>query len=122
MVDDTPDLLLGMKDLLQMEGYQVITASNGEEAVYCLTHTTERVDLIITDLLMPVMDGITLLRTLRAAEKWQRIPVIIFSAKAKSEIDALDTIPTGTQKILSKPCPTEMLLATVSELIATYNS
>lgn len=117
MVDDTPDLLLGMKDLLQMEGYEVITASNGQEAVQCLSRTTDQVDLIITDLLMPVMDGMTLLRTLRAADKWQTIPVIIFSAKAKSEIESLDTTLQGTQKILSKPCPTEMLLATVSELI-----
>lgn len=100
-----------------MEGYDVITASNGEVAIQHLAQTTDPVDLIITDLLMPVMDGMTLLRTLRATEKWQPIPVIIFSAKAKSEIEALDTTLVGIQRILSKPCPTEMLLATVSELI-----
>lgn len=76
VVDDEEEVRLGLREVFESEGYGVSVASNGEEALALLERETPMVALI--DLLMPVMDGRTLIDHLEAREK--RIPILILSA------------------------------------------
>ena len=67
--------------MLTAAGYRVIAVASGEEALHTLEHT-EQVDVILTDVRMPGMDGITLTRRVKSHPRWQHIPVVILSADA----------------------------------------
>ncbi len=79
LVEDDQFLLKMYKSKLEMEGYVVITCTNGAECLQMLSR--EKPQLIITDLLMPVMNGFQLLQTLRQNPEFSRIPVIVLSSR-----------------------------------------
>ena len=79
IADDEQQLALAVKIRLQSRGYQVVTASNGEEALEMAKQ--EHPDLIILDVLMPVMDGYSCLRELNSSFGRGKIPVIILTAR-----------------------------------------
>lgn len=114
VVDDTPDLLSNLQETLLMEGYEVRTATHGEEALQVLHD--HPVDLVITDLLMPVMDGFGLIRELKANTKLASIPIIIFSAKPQAEVRE-QTLALGANRFVTKPSSLDLLLTSVSELV-----
>jgi DNA-binding response OmpR family regulator len=115
LVEDTPDLLANITDVLNMEGFEVIPANDGVDALEKLTTVTP--DLIITDLLMPRMDGFAFIQTLKANNKLKEIPVLIFSAKATPENEA-QGLQLGAVQYLKKPCPTDYLLKIIHNLIS----
>lgn len=119
MVDDNPDILELMAARLISEGYEVITATSGEEAVR--KATSERPDLALLDIAMPVLDGFILGRLLRLDYVTQDIPVIMVTARnsqkdilrALSEIQAADYIV--------KPFKPEELLAKIKKVLEKRN-
>ncbi len=78
IVDDDMILLESMADLLLLSDFQVLTASNGAEALQVLHQ--KRPDCIISDVMMPEMDGYTLLEAVRSHQEWSAIPVILITA------------------------------------------
>ena len=78
LVEDTPFFLKVIKDYLIWGGYQVTTAVNGKEALEKMEKQV--FDLVLTDIEMPVMDGKTLLKYIRANQKWHDLPVIALTA------------------------------------------
>ncbi|MFN8342306.1 MAG: response regulator [Cyclobacteriaceae bacterium] len=114
VVDDTPDLLESIREFLVMEGYQVATAVNGQDGLSKLESITP--DLIITDLLMPVMDGFTFIEHVKENKKLAQIPIIIFSAKPQKE-NAPRAEALGIKRFIIKPSPLEDLLQSVEELV-----
>ena len=78
VVDDEPEYRLIMRSVLMGEGYEVLLAENGEEALEKLAMAT--VDLVITDIYMPVMDGIKFHRTVRSMPQFETIPFLFVSA------------------------------------------
>lgn len=74
IVEDTPIIREPMARLLQSEGYAVTSAANGVEAIGSLE--TNPVDLVLLDVLMPKMNGVTFLETFRAEPRWADVPVI----------------------------------------------
>jgi CheY-like chemotaxis protein len=112
LVDDTPDILYNLRDYLLMEDYEVFTALNGIEALLILAD--ELPDLIVTDLLMPEMDGFELVERLKRDKKFEHIPIIAFSAKPMSEFNdrTLDV-----NRFFLKPCSPEVLAMTISQLL-----
>ncbi len=119
LVEDTPDLLVNIMDILKMEGFHVIPAVDGVEALEKLAN--EIPDLIITDLLMPRMDGLKLVETLKQRDNLKQIPVLIFTAKATQENEA-QGLQLGAVQYLKKPCPTEFLLEIIRNLMdETHN-
>jgi CheY-like chemotaxis protein len=111
VVDDNPDLRTTVRDILEYEGYSVITAENGRQALEVLTQPA-RPCLILLDLMMPVMDGWEFLEEQRSHAAWREIPVVILSALAhRPESKSL-----GAAGILGKPVKPEMLF----ELIRKY--
>ena len=109
VVDDNADMRDYLLRLLQ-PFYTVETANNGVEALDKLYKTPP--DLIITDIMMPVMDGIELLRNLRADIRSQTLPVILLSARAGEEA-TIEGLQVGANDYLVKPFSARELLATV---------
>lgn len=79
LADDEPDFVKPLKERLEANNYNVITAFNGQEAL--IKAGAEKPDLILLDILMPKMDGYTALRELKKKEETKNIPIIILTAK-----------------------------------------
>ena len=97
VVDDEKLLVKGLKYNLEQEGYQVIAAFDGEEAVR-LAHD-ESVDLILLDIMLPKMDGLTVCRTIRG---FSNVPIIMLSAKSE-DIDKILGLEYGADDYVTKP-------------------
>ena len=97
VVDDEPLLVKGIRLNLQNEGYDVITGSNGLEAVQAAR--SENPDLIILDVMMPEMDGLQACSTIR---EFSQVPIILLTAKAE-DIDKLMGFENGADDYLTKP-------------------
>jgi two-component system, sensor histidine kinase and response regulator len=78
VVDDEPEYRLIMRSVLSSEGYEVIVAENGEEALRKMSEVP--VDIVITDIYMPVMDGIKFNRAARATSGFEHVPFLFVSA------------------------------------------
>lgn len=94
--------------------YEVIQAANGIAALEILAD--QEVDGIITDLMMPQMDGFTLVKHLKANKIWQNLPVIVLTARA-NDTDKLDALRIGVDDYLYKPFSAEELLVRIDNLI-----
>ncbi len=108
VVDDDPDLLEAVCDILEVEGYRVSRARNGREALERVAET--RPDLILLDLMMPVMDGLAFARELRVREERAPVPVVVISADGNPDHAA----GVGARGFLAKPFDLEALLAMVA--------
>src|SRR5438477_12765745 len=78
IVEDDRDLRNAMAELLQGEGYEFTLAENGREALEALRE--RRPSLLLIDLLMPVMDGVELIRRLRSDAAWRDLPIVVMTA------------------------------------------
>jgi CheY-like chemotaxis protein len=116
LVEDTPEALGNLTDLLRFEGLEVIPATNGQEAMDKLY--LYKPDLIITDLRMPKMDGFTFIEKLKSTEKFKSIPILVFSANATPENEKT-CLDLGVSKFLNKPCPTEILLEAIHSALSS---
>lgn len=110
LVDDDPNLILLVKDYLEFRGYDVVTAENGREALEKLEEDLP--DLIICDVMMPEMDGYTLVKHVREDPRTSWIPVLFLSAKGQSQ-DRVKGLSTGADVYIVKPFEPEELVAQV---------
>lgn len=99
LVDDEPDTLASLKRGLEKQ-YAVIEAVNGKEALEKAGE--EQPDLIILDIMLPVMNGYEVCRRLKTGEKTSHIPIIMLSAKGEV-IDRVAGLDTGADDYISKP-------------------
>ncbi len=113
VVDDEQAIVTLLVDILTDAGYRVITARNGREALVCLDR--ERADLIISDVMMPVMDGLALYHTLQVSPTLQSIPMILMSAVASFNSQIRGNSNT---QLITKPFDLDMLLATIDRYLA----
>lgn len=115
VVDDysTSQRLLGF--ILRQSDHTVVTAANGLSALEKLAERS--IDLVITDLSMPEMDGMTLLQELRANLQFQKLPVIILTGSAYAQ-DNTRAKAAGATSFLTKPVESEEMLAMVTRLLA----
>lgn len=114
LVEDTEDLGEILVDILKSAGYNVSWAMNGlQGAAY---FKEQHPDLVITDWVMPHMDGLALITAIRADEHAGRIPVILLSAKATPD-DIEIGLNAGASLFLKKPCTSQVLLKSVHDLL-----
>jgi len=120
LVDDNPDLLHALRDILSDQGYQVESCRDGEIAWKRLVAAAEKTepmpDLLLLDLMMPGMDGLTLLRRIRSDGRHALLPVVVLTVQADSET-RLMALQAGVNEYLSKPVQTVELLARVKTLL-----
>lgn len=98
--------------------FRVLRANNGKEALEILEEN-EEVNLILSDVMMPVMDGIKLCRQVKRNLKYCHIPLIMLSAKSDVK-DQLEGLQTGADDYIPKPFLLEMVVAKVRNLLRTY--
>ncbi|PPK71064.1 response regulator transcription factor [Actinokineospora auranticolor] len=113
VVDDDPDVRESLRHSLEFEGYEVVTAAEGAQALR-LVLTARRPDLAILDLMMPEVDGLETCRRLRAAG--ERMPVLMLTAR-DSLGDRVTGLDAGADDYLVKPFALEELLARVRALL-----
>ena len=115
IVEDVPNVLELLEVTLRFKGYAVITASNGEEALEVISKTPPV--LIITDILMPKMDGYAFVQKLRLNPETRAIPVVFLSATYVTPEDKEFALSLGASRFMEKPIDTEDFLLTVAELV-----
>ncbi len=115
VVEDIPDILKLLDATLKFKGYRVLTARNGEEALEVIQK--ERPLMIITDILMPKMDGFSLVHTLRIHSETRSIPVIFLSATYVAPEDKAFALNIGATRFIEKPIDLELFMKTISELL-----
>lgn len=111
VVEDNEDNLTVLCDELEYVGYEVISAANGEEAIE--KTFTERPDLILMDISIPVIDGWEVTRRLKADPKTENIPIIALTAHAMAG-DAEKAKAAGCDGYIAKPCTPDEVAAKVS--------
>jgi CheY-like chemotaxis protein len=112
VVDDDPDILEGMEEFLTAAGYSVETAHDGAEALQRARQT--RPDVLIVDLMMPIMDGAALIEKLREDAKTSHVPVIVFSADRQVYAKATSLQANGAMR---KPIDFEELQETLRRIL-----
>ena len=114
VVEDNVELLMLMKHLLSRK-YRVETARNGREAVEVIEKS--EIDLIISDVMMPVMDGYELVKYVKNSVDYSHLPVILLTAKAQ-ESDKMDALKVGADEYMTKPFKMKELQLRIDNLIA----
>lgn len=112
VVDDEQRMRKLVKDFLARDGYNVIEASNGEEAIDVF-FADKNIELIILDVMMPKMDGWEVCREIR---QYSKVPIIMLTAKS-SERDELQGFELGVDEYISKPFSPKILVARVEAIL-----
>jgi two-component system, OmpR family, alkaline phosphatase synthesis response regulator PhoP len=114
VVDDNPDIITIVKTILEGKGYQVLSASGGQELLNLLTD--RKPDLIILDIMMPEMDGLEVLARLKAVAETASVPVILLTAKVQYE-DVLGGYKLGADYYITKPFTSTQLVNGINLLL-----
>ena len=114
VVDDEIYIVHILEFTLTMEGYEVLTAADGEEALRRLEQ--DRPDLVVLDIMMPKVDGYEVLRRIRADEEFRQLPVILLSAKGRP-IDRETGLEIGADDYIVKPFSPRRLLEKIQDLL-----
>jgi two-component system, OmpR family, alkaline phosphatase synthesis response regulator PhoP len=109
LVDDEKDIIEFLKYNLEQEGFEIISAYDGEEA---LEKIIEKPDLIILDVMMPKLDGYEVCKTVRQKKGFENIPVIFLTAKS-GEKDEIRGLELGADDFIQKPISPKKLIARV---------
>ncbi len=115
VVDDNPDVRTYVASVLKQQHYQIITARNGAEGFQVAQ--ARRPHLIITDLMMPLVSGLDMIRMIREATELRGTPIVLLTAKA-DEDTRLEGVERGADAYLAKPFNDRELLAEVRNLLA----
>lgn len=111
IVDDEPHIVLGLRDALEFEGFVVVTASTGAEAV--LEHKRSRPDAVLLDLMLPDQNGYQVCQQIRSVDS--RVPVIMLTAKSQ-ESDKIRGLDSGADDYVTKPFSVGELTARIRAL------
>ena len=114
IVEDEEEILSYLKEELEGD-YRIMTRKNGREAYDTILADTP--DLVISDIMMPEMDGLSLCRKIKQNTNVNHVPVILLTAKSKPE-DTMEGMATGADAYMVKPFNTELLKSTIANLLA----
>ena len=115
VVEDNEHLSYLLTCMLQREGFNVVAARNGREAVDCITEG-EAVDIVLMDLMLPYLNGFELIGLIRAHPDWKRVPIIVLSARSQED-DVVKALRAGANDYVRKPYKPRELLARIRRCI-----
>ncbi len=119
-VDDNPENLYLLEAMLRGGGHEVVSAQNGIEALRQLEQ--KPFDLIISDILMPQMDGFELCYQVKRSESWRHIPFIFYTATYTEKKDEELALSLGAQRFLIKPVEPENFQALIQEVVRDHEA
>ena len=111
LVDDDARNIFALSSLLERRGMKVLAATTGKEAISIITSTPD-VAIVLTDVMMPEMDGYKTMQAIREDRRFQRLPIVALTAKAMKG-DREKCLEAGASDYLAKPVNTEQLLSTL---------
>lgn len=114
VVDDEVDLVETVRFSLELEGYEVLTAYNGEEALN--QARKESPELILLDLMLPKLDGYKVCRLLKFDERYKHIPILMLTAKTQEKDRAIG-METGADEYITKPFDMDELMKKVKNYL-----
>jgi DNA-binding response OmpR family regulator len=114
IADDEPNIVVSLEFLMRQRGYVVRVATTGEEALAAVGEFAP--DLILLDVMMPRMSGYDLCQRVRENPAWQRIKIVMLSAKGR-DIEVTKGMAIGADAYVTKPFSTKELIATVQNLL-----
>ena len=114
LVEDTEDNRFMMRRLLEMSGYAVVEATNGEEAVHLAQ--SERPQLILMDLSLPVIDGLAATRAIRKLDGLKETPIVAVSAHDTSDFQS-EALAAGCNSYITKPIDFSQLETLIARLL-----
>jgi two-component system phosphate regulon response regulator PhoB len=119
VVEDEQDLLEVLRFSLSREGFSVRTAENGEDAIRMVRQ--QRPDLIVLDLMLPTIDGLSVCRALRTSDQSSDVPVVMLTAKGE-EADIVKGLEAGADDYVTKPFSPKVLLARINAVLRRSGS
>lgn len=114
IADDEPNILLSLEFLMQREGYRVLVARDGQQAIDAILQ--HRPDLVLLDVMMPIKSGFDVLQALRERDDLAAIRVLMLTAKGR-EIDMTKGLALGANAYMTKPFSTRELVEKVRSLL-----
>ena len=114
LVDDEPNILISLEFLMKREGYQVLLARDGVEALELLAQ--HRPDLILLDVMMPRKNGFEVCQELRANDAYKSIRILMLTAKGR-DTDVAKGLALGADAYMTKPFSTKELVEKVRQLL-----
>lgn len=125
IVEDDPTILSNLSQILQLSGLDVIEAQDGEEALRilldCRQHAASLPKMIVSDLMMPKMDGFDLLRAVRGESFFGSIPFVLLSARSDAS-DLQQAFALGANDYLVKPFEVEQLIEVIRYHLSTHSA
>lgn len=115
IADDEPNIIASLEFLMRQKGYEVRVAGNGAEALAAVAEFGP--DLMLLDVMMPQMSGFDVCQKVRANPEWQRIKIIMLSAKGR-EAEVSKGLAVGADAYVTKPFSTKELVARVQEMLS----
>ncbi len=115
IIEDDPDILKLLDATLTFKGYRVITARNGKEGLEAIQ--VKRPAIVITDIMMPKLDGFGLAHRIRINPETRDIPVVFITATYVAREDREFALNIGATRFIQKPVDLEKFLATIAELM-----
>ena len=114
VVDDEPNIVQTLQDRLEMNDYQVVTACNGKEGLEKALR--EQPDIVLLDVIMPIMDGLDMLETLRGYENGKDLSVIMLTARSQTQ-DIARASACGIEDYIVKPFDLSELLEKIESIL-----
>jgi signal transduction histidine kinase len=116
LADDSEPVLRLLTKILQAEGHEILCAGDGEQALEFMEK--QPVDAVISDILMPRMDGYRLCLELRRREKFQKLPFVFYSSNFTNQSDEKTAMDLGADFFLAKPAPVAKVLEALATAVA----
>ena len=116
IVDDSMTIRIKFKDYLTEQGFEVHEASNGVEALEVLKKVSQ-IKLVISDLNMPVMDGMTFIEFARLNESSKDVPILVYTTELNKELKS-QAKKLGVNAWISKPLNQDKILTVIQELLS----
>jgi len=113
LVDDEPNILISLEFLMKKEGFNTLTATNGQEALASMQQQVP--DIILLDVMMPILDGFATAQHIRENPSWDHIPIIFLTAKGTNQ-DKVSGYSSGAEVYITKPFDNDALLDIVREI------
>ena len=114
IVDDEPNIVIPLQFLMEQNGYNILVAQSGEEALEMISK--EKPDLVLLDIMLPGVDGFEVCEIVRLNPEWRNIKIIFLTAKGR-DVDIAKGMVLGADEYITKPFSNQQIIDAVTKLL-----